>query len=384
MTTHHNSLESKWTFFIILYLCLIYLPFIISRADSAESYIQGDGYYYRAAVISVIEDGDLLLENNLPNPLNGQLAIGIHGFVPKHPILMPLISIPFYALFKTPGLLLFNILDCMILIALIFKINCLFHSRVIAFSTAIFYATGTLFLDYTYNYSPDIFSTVLFLSSLYFILLDKYYFGAVLLGFSIFAKIPNAPLVAVILIYAGFKILWGNKNINRRATVAVTTAALFFAALVPLAYTNQIFFGSPLITGYQRGAVAGVDGQIVIEDHTARFKQPLLTGIYQLSFDPRHGIIPTNPVLILSFLGIFGIKKNGMQDKAYLIIIVCLIQFILFAKYDDWATSHFSNRFLMTFIALSSVFTGNFLSVLKQKFWFDEQNHEEAYLDKKV
>ena len=41
---------------------------------------------------------------------------------------------------------------------------------------------------------------------------------------------------------------------------------------------------------------------------------------------------------------------------------------IFFAKYDQSLASHFSNRFLMSFIALSSVFTGNFLKYLSVKF----------------
>jgi hypothetical protein len=154
--------ERSWTFIILLYLCLIYLPFIIARSDSPESFIQGDSYYYRAVIDSLSEDGDLLLANNISaDPLNGQLAVGTEGFVPKHPIILPLVSMPFYLLFGSPGLLLFNILDCMLLIVLIFKLNCLFHPRIIAFTTTILYATGTLFLEYTYNYSPDVFATVL-------------------------------------------------------------------------------------------------------------------------------------------------------------------------------------------------------------------------------
>lgn len=376
MTTIRLS-GRRWTFIILLYLCLIYLPFIISRSYSAESFIQGDCYYYRAVIVSLLEDGDLLMVNNISSadPLNGQLALGNEVFVPKHPILMPLVSMPFYLLFGDPGLLLFNIFDCMILVLLIFKLNCLFYNHLIAFITTILYATGTLFLDYTYNYSPDVFSTVLLLSGLLLILHGRYYVGAVPLGLSIFAKIPNAPLAGVILLYAGLIVLKGKpakgsvkKHFQGKVTVAITTALIFMVALVPLAYTNYLLFGSPFVTGYQRTAVASADGQGMLVDHTSKFNQPLIQGFYRSLFNPRNGVIPTNPVLIMAFLGVFSIRRIRSHDKIYLILLICLIQFILFAKYDEWYTSHFSNRFMMTFIALSSVFNSNFLSYLSHKF----------------
>lgn len=385
MTTQHLP-DRRWISIILFYLCLIYLPFIISKSDSADSFIQGDSHYYRAVIVSLLEDGDLDMANNIAfeNPLNGQLAIGQGGdFVPKHPIIMSLISIPFYLLSGVPGLLLFNIFNCMILIVLIFKLNCLFHDRLIAFITTILYATGTLFLDYTYNYSPDVFSSVLLVAGLYLMLRGKFYAGAVPLGLSIFAKITNAPLAVVILLYVAFVLSKGGpvngratEHFRDKVTVGVTTAVIFIMALAPLAYTNQLLFGSPFVTGYQRTAVAGADGEMVLVDHTGKFNQPLLKGIYSTLFDPRNGVIPTNPVLLLALPGVFLIRRMRSRDKIYLILLLCLIQFLLFAKYDEWYTSFFSNRFMMTFIALSSVFVSNFLSHLIPKFSLEASPQE--------
>lgn len=369
--------DRRWTLIILLFLCLIYPPLIISKSVTTGSFIQGDSYYYRAVIDSLLQDGDLLLANNVAaDPLNGYLAIGKAGLVPKHPIIMSLVSMPFYVLFGTPGLLLFNVLDSIILIFLIFKFNCLFFDPIVALITTILYATGTLFLDYVYNYSPDIFSTVLLLSGLYLVLREKYYFGALLLGLSIFAKLPNALLSAFILLYAGFVILRGNTNQDKQSStskwmVTLTTAVIFLISLLPFAYTNYFLFGSPFITGYQRMAEAGPDGQVIAVNHVDEFNQPLLKGIDQSLFDYRNGVLLTNPVLALAFLGVFWIRKIKPQGQIVLILILCLVQFLFFAKYDDWSTSHFSNRFLMTFIALSSVFTSNIISYLIHKFSSD-------------
>jgi hypothetical protein len=363
-----------WTLTILLFLCLIYPPLIISKSVTTGSFIQGDSYYYRAVADSLLQDGDLLVANNVAaDPLNGYLAIGREGLVPKHPIIMSLISMPFYILFGSPGLLLFNVLDSIVLIFLIFKLNCLFFDPIVALITTVLYATGTLFLDYVYNYSPDIFSTVLLLGGLYLVLREKYYIGAVLLGLSIFAKLPNALLSAPILLYAGFIILRGNAEQDKQQfankwIVLFITAIIFLISLIPFAYTNYFLFGSPVVTGYQRMAEAGPDGQVISVNHADEFNQPLLKGIDQSLFDYRNGVLLTNPVLALAFLGIFSFRKIKSPDKVVLILILCLVQFLFFAKYDDWSTSHFSNRFLMTFIALSSVFTSNFLTYLIHRF----------------
>lgn len=376
MITTRRPPDKAWIFALLLYLWIIYLPLIISRFDTPESFLQGDSFYYKAAIDSLLDDGDLLLANNLPgDPLNGYLAIGINGLVPKHPILMSLVSLPFYSFFGTPGLLLFNLIDCMILLVFVFKFNTLFFDHVVSFITTILYATGTLFFDYAFNYSPDIFSSVLLIAGLYFVLQKRIYLGAFLLGLSIFAKLPNALLAGVILCYAVF-VVWkdqaiSNSDRNRRTlTTTFLIGTVFLAALAPFGSTNAMLFGSPFVTGYQRMAVAGPEGQMLSVDHSEKFNQPLLKGMGLLMFDPRHGILMTNPVLFLALLGVIRLRRIQVKDGVYLVLTLCLMQFLLFAKYDEWATSHFSNRFLMTFIALSSVFTSNFLDHLGIRSWF--------------
>jgi len=279
---------------LVFYLCLIYPPLILSYAAANLSFLKGDCYYYRAVVVSLLEDGDLLLTNNISDdPLNGQLALGQEGLVPKHPILMPLFSIPFYLLFKDKGLLLFNVVDCMILMGLIFKLNRVFFDGYIAFAITALYATGTLFLDYVYNYSPDVFSTVLVVGGVYLVLLQKFYTGAFLLGLSVVAKIPNALLAGVILSYVSFTIFFGGRgggtmeySLLKKVAIMTIVVAVFVSALIPLAYINNKLFGSPFVTGYQRMAVVGrAPGEILAISDTASFNQPLLKGVYLLLFD---------------------------------------------------------------------------------------------------
>ena len=370
--------DRAWIAIIVFYLCLIYPPWIISNLVSKTDFIKGDCYYYRAMIVSLLQDGDLLLGNNIDtDPLNGQLALGKQGLVPKHPIIMPLVSIPFYKAFGDRGLLMFNIIDSIILALLIFKLNQLFFDSYISFLTTILYATGTLFFNYVYNYSPDIFATVLLLAGLNLVLRKRYYTGAFFLGLSVFAKIPNALLAGIILLYAGLTILRDYDKsgdlrlglVQRWAKIA-GVAVLFVVALAPFGFVNHLLFGSPWTTGYQRTAEAGpTPGKIVVTDHVNKFNQPFLGGAFRLLFDGDSGLIPTNPILILAILGFFRLGRSLNPLPLYLVTTICLAQFVTFAKYDDWQTSEFSNRFLMTFVAGSSVFTSGYLQFLgKQLF----------------
>ena len=360
--------------FILLFLLLTYIPFIISRRAAGENFLKGDCYYYRAMTVSMLTDQDLLLANNVAGTdlLNGQLAIGKEGLVPKHPIIMAVASIPLYLLFADAGLLIFNIFNCILLILIIFKLNRLFYSPITSIVTTILYATATLLLDYVYNYSPDIFSSMLLLAGLYYTLSEKFYRGALLLGLSVFAKVTNAPLAGVILLYlfvtnktpAASSYANDKREFWDNLKITAQVIAVFIVALIPLAYTNYALFGSPFITGYQQIAIADpVTGGTNSISHVNEFNQPLLQGGLRLLFDPLNGILLTNPVIILSFIGVIMFKKYGPKKREkYLILALCLIQFVIFAKYDYWQASSFSNRFLMTSVALSSVFTSNYLA----------------------
>jgi hypothetical protein len=86
------------------------------------------------------------------------------------------------------------------------------------------------------------------------------------------------------------------------------------------------------------------------------------------------GIVPTNPILVFALVGVGLIRSTKTLStdstvKLWLIVVICACQFLFFAKYDEWWASSFSNRFLMTFIALSSVFTSSFIGYVGEKLF---------------
>ncbi|HKQ96943.1 MAG TPA: hypothetical protein VJV75_03625, partial [Candidatus Polarisedimenticolia bacterium] len=74
------------------------------------TWLVGDGPYYAETAVSLLHDHDLDLRNQLPGGLvvhGPQIALGAGGeWYPKHPILLPVLGLPFLAAFGLPGLLL--------------------------------------------------------------------------------------------------------------------------------------------------------------------------------------------------------------------------------------------------------------------------------------
>lgn len=354
-------------------LSLLYLAYIFLHPVDPDNFIRGDSYYYRATVISLVEDGDLFLENNVAkDPLNGQLALGVQGkLVPKHPILLPLLSLPFYLVGGSYGLLLFNLIATLGLILLLFKLNRLFFDPPIAFVTTLFYATGALFFNFSYNYSPDILATVLVLGGLYAIWRERRAWGVLLLGLSIFAKLTSLAPVGLIGLYL-LGLIWphpGQTGQPNRWPALLKLGLVFLLSLAPMLAANAYLFGSILTNGYQQTAIAGSGpGDILLVDHTSRFNQPLGPGLVRLLFDSSRGLIPTNPVLVLAFFGLFCLRRRDDRAPFYLIGAICLAQLLFFARYDEWNASHFSNRFLMVTVALSSIFAAGFLAWVRDKW----------------
>src|SRR4029078_5317424 len=77
------------------------------------TFLIGDCAYYRATLVSLLEDRDLNIHNNLARqryPMAANVAQGRRGeFYPKRPILLAVVALPFYVVAGDIGLLAFNL-----------------------------------------------------------------------------------------------------------------------------------------------------------------------------------------------------------------------------------------------------------------------------------
>jgi len=357
-------------------LLLAYAPYIFSQDLWAHSYIKGDSYYYRAAIISIIEDGDLLVANNVAyDPLNGQLAVGRDGLVPKHPILLSLLGLPFYALFGSYGLLLFNLFLTLALMGMLLQLNRLYLSPITAWITTLLYGVATLFHNYVYNFSPDVLSTLLVLTGTYLLFRERVAYSGAFLGLAVFAK----PLNLLPISLLGLYLLWTQVQLSRNETSKYLLTIswrrlLIFAAclglsLLPYLTTNYVLFGSPLVTGYQRIAVPGPSPEsVAIATHVHDFNQSLLTNLHPVLFAPNKGLLTTNLIILLAIPGLVSLTRSPRRRELILLAGISLAMLLLIARYDFWYLGHFSNRFLMLVVIFSAPFTGWTIQQISQKY----------------
>jgi hypothetical protein len=347
----------------LLMLLIAFGVFISLRGRPIRSgeFLIGDCPYYASTAVSIWTDGDLDLRNQLRGGLEAhqrQVALGLHGeWYPKHPILMPLLTVPLYAIFGVSGFLLFNGLVLAVLGGVLWGL-CRRHvgAGLSTLATASILA-GTYLRAYVYNYSPDLFSALLFLAALLLLLDGRFLPAGALLGLSVMAKITN---LFGVLIVAGILVA------RHKPREALRLGAGALPCLIALAALNTLMFGGPATTGYDRTLVLE-NGSPVTVSHRGFFDLPLLEGIRGQLFAERTGLLTTSPLLLLALPGLLLLLRRDPWEG---LLFVCLWEFtfLLFSTYRWWATSHYGNRFLMIPVALTAVPLALTLEWVRQGF----------------
>ncbi len=331
---------------------LVYIGVIVARYDG-RPYLQGDCQYYFYTAVSLVEDRDVDLLNNLPAPLvrhSDDVSLDSRGrLVPKHPIWMAVFALPFVVAFGAPGALIFNFVQLVLLLFLVFRFTRRVASpQASALATA---ATGALSIlpHYVWNFSPDIFSCLLLVGGLNALPADRspgrlrHCLAGVLLGlaavskFSLFLALPGIPLLC-----------------GRPFRRSLPALALGFAApLVCWCALNAHLFGSPFTTSYDR--MARIEGDAVsVHSQRSDFGLPLLVGARAQIMDRAHGLLFTSPVTLLSLAGLFPLARKDRGAALYLLVTFVSV-FLFFSTYELWAASHHGNRFLIPIIALAAL-----------------------------
>ncbi|MGZ6071018.1 MAG: hypothetical protein ACXWK8_07355 [Myxococcaceae bacterium] len=313
------------------------------------SYLPGDCPFYRATIVSLLEDADLDLRNNVNWAVlspETQVAIARTGaWVPKHPLGLSLAALPFYALLGDAGLLGFNLLQLLALDCLLLLAARQVASETVAFGVALLFALGTLLRPVALNFSPDVFSTLLVMGGALALLSSRPALGGALLGAAVGAKWTNLSFVPL-----GLALCWA--SLGRRASVRFLVAAAPF--LLALGLLNAHLFGSPFVTPYDRVGVHLLYAPAVEASHRSRFTVPFWSGLATQLLDPEQGLLRTAPPLLLSLAGI-PLLVRRFRREALLVVSFSLAQLATFASYVDWRASSIGHRFLMTVVALGVI-----------------------------
>src|SRR5690242_16919754 len=120
------------------------------------TFLIGDCAYYRATLVSLLEDRDLDIANNLTvqrYPMPSNVARGRHGeFYPKHPILLAVAALPFYVVAGDVGLLAFNLAQLCVLVLVMWIGARRYAANEAALAIVLWYAFGTMLRPVAYNF----------------------------------------------------------------------------------------------------------------------------------------------------------------------------------------------------------------------------------------
>ncbi len=343
---------------VCVLLCLGFYVQTIAVRLPHEPYMKGDSSYYANIVISILYDFDLdqrnqsdpsIFENPKPwtniGMYDSNIARGSRGeWYPKHTLVLPFLSLPFYAAWGGFGLLIFNLLTLLALIVAMRRVAAMYASAGASGIAAVLIGITPLFHHFAYSYSADILAALLLVCAVGAILTKRGLWSGILFGLAVWTKLPNA----IGLLAAGVMLI-----VIRDWKTCLHYCIGCAISLGAFAAVNWYQFGGPWVTSYSRVWVIE-HGHSVIGDHLASFAYPFFDGLRLQLIDQVHGLVPTAGAAVLAVFGYGRLYKKSRPAFA-LILLFSLLTFLFYCKYDFITGSDYSNRFLMPLVAISAV-----------------------------
>ncbi|MEX2206418.1 MAG: glycosyltransferase 87 family protein [Myxococcota bacterium] len=322
------------------------------------AHLDGDCIWYRTTIVSLLADGDLDQRNNVPmmHPRSGprpvfppesDVALGANGaWYPKHPLLLSLLGLPFYALAGDLGLLAFNLVQLTALLVVAWFLVRRYTSEVVALATTWWLALASQLSPAAYNFSPDVLSTLLVVSGVLALVSRRAAFAGALFGLACCARWSNAILLPIASLFV-------LHEFERRDWLAFV--APLAACLLALAALNAWMFGSVFVTPYDRVIGSFKSGVPVLEaSHRELFDAPFFSGLWAQLTDRDVGLVVSGPHVLVAVFGLVLLWRRSRADTL-LLVGICLALLAFFAPYEPWRASSIGHRFLMTVVVLSAL-----------------------------
>lgn len=337
------SLIRRWGAVVTIAFCAIHLPSVAKRYEP-YTFLERDGSFYFTTLVSVAEHGQLEQRALQPEswytqPLGwnfrltedwSNVSVGRNGgWYPKHPILLPLVTVPVYWLLGPLGALVTNILLNLAFILLIFLVGRRVARPWVAALIAIGIAALPVDVKNSYSFSNDLLTAALAMGALEATLGGWFGWAGALAGFCIWSRLTNAAFVPGLVVIA-----WdiGGWKAVRRA---------LFSALAPLgilAILNTWEFGAPWTSSYQSVLVREA-GKQSVGRHTDAFNVPWKRGFDRLVFS-EEGVFKTFPPFAFGLVGLIVLAwKRGVRFASG-VLLFCALPCLSVTTYE-WYRPHF-------------------------------------------
>ena len=336
---------------VLVALAIIY-GVIVGTGYDGEPALRGDAWYYYLTADSLLQDHDFDLANQLPGQLekhSGEIALDQNNhFVPKHNIVLAILSLPLVALWGKQGAVIFNLLQLLLCLHALNLWIASYSSPGTASVATFLVGVASFAPHYVYNFSQDILATMFLLGA--FICLDRrsdrrlgLLLAGVLFGIACVAKFPYLVVLPALMFLLPPKPLgWIYFGVGFAGPVALL-----------LGY-NGAMFGDPLVTSYDRIAIFEA-GAWHVATHRNDFSMEIFSrgAIGQLT-DRQHGLLWTSPITVPSLVGLFYLLQRRWRLGVALGATILLL-YGFFAAYRFWDTSHYGNRFLFPVIVFGGL-----------------------------
>ncbi|HJL18160.1 MAG TPA: hypothetical protein RMH99_21025 [Sandaracinaceae bacterium LLY-WYZ-13_1] len=308
-----------------------------------HTWIQRDGRFYTNVNVTLVERASVRQDEFAASWYGGELgwnrdldaswsnvAVGRDGArLPKHPILLPLLSTPLFWAFGLHGTLVFNVIVFALIGAAAFVVARR-HATVAAATfagLALILATGIR--DHAYDYHVDVLILALFAGGMAALSRRRGALGGLLLG----ATVVLRP--TLLLWMPSLALIVSERRDWRTLGRALAGGAV---PLVLFALSNWWLYGAPWWTGYNRVLVV-VNGEPRIADVSGAFSVPLEDGLRNLWQGP-YGVRHRLTLMAAAAPGLLlMVRRRPLYVAATGLAVVASV--LVFAKYR-W----YGDRFL--------------------------------------
>jgi len=261
-------LNYKYEIFIILATLITCLTFL-SKVYVEDIALQIDSYYYYKTLISMVEDLDIEVSNNYFDDVyqynydihRSPFSLGKDGKIyPKHSVIAPFLSIPFYWFFRgenngKTAVLIFIIFNVILIYLLLYLYSVEYFDKKTGIITIILLLFTSPIIVET-AFTGDLMIALMILGGLYLLQRNKPVIAGILMGFSVWARLTSLLFIIMLPLLA-FK----DKGIKKNIVIAL----LF--TLIPLSmfgFFNYRYYGSFFSTSYDN-VFCHINGEITVE-----------------------------------------------------------------------------------------------------------------------
>jgi hypothetical protein len=346
------------------------------------SWLIGDCRHYRDVARSLLERGtvDYRVVNpsevrryepgsrDLPTPSYSNVSLTVDGvMVPQRPLLFPLVLLLPYALLREPGLLLFNVAQCVLLVMMVYWLVRRYVSEWAALIAACCFLADSPVRNFMYNVSPDVFGAVLVLGGVLCVWRPeagalRLLAGGALLGLSLWLR-PVYAVGLAALLPAVVESLNGRQKWAGLGWVGLGLLVGSSGWLI----LNTLWFGGPFVTSYDRVLVIR-DGTQQLASLRDAMNRPFWPSLYPTFLGPGKSFLGSAPHWPL-FLFVWPALFAARRAEAVALAVVIFAPLFFLVRFDYWDVSHYGNRFMFLSGAVSSVGVGLVIEAILRRRW---------------